>query len=284
QVREGKDLPPDAPVKVDVVAHSMGGLVLRYYLRYGTTPLPEDGSLPALTWAGAQSINHAYLIGTPNAGAASALERLVDGMNLNPLFPNYRPAVLGTMPAVYQLLPRVRHARVIDLETNQPVDFMDVETWEKYEWGLADPNQDWLLEWLLPNVSAPEQRRQIALDHLAKCLAKAEQLFSALDNPASPPPGTEIHLFAGDGIPTSSKLGVRSDGSLVVLERAPGDDTVTRASALMDERTGNDWTPTLESPIDWNRVQFLADDHLGMTSSPEFLDNLLYLMLESPRE
>ena len=39
-VREGRGLDPDTPVKVDVVAHSMGGLVLRYYLRYGSQPCP----------------------------------------------------------------------------------------------------------------------------------------------------------------------------------------------------------------------------------------------------
>ena len=32
--------------RFDIVAHSMGGLVARYYLRYGTEDLPEDGSDP----------------------------------------------------------------------------------------------------------------------------------------------------------------------------------------------------------------------------------------------
>lgn len=32
-------------VKFDLVAHSMGSLVARYYLRYGAADLPEDGSL-----------------------------------------------------------------------------------------------------------------------------------------------------------------------------------------------------------------------------------------------
>ena len=40
----------DADVRFDLVAHSMGGLVARYYLRYGAADLPADGSLPPLTW------------------------------------------------------------------------------------------------------------------------------------------------------------------------------------------------------------------------------------------
>lgn len=57
-------LDQDEPVKVDVVAHSMGGLLLRYYLRYGTQPLPDDGSLPELTWEGAQHVSRAILTRT----------------------------------------------------------------------------------------------------------------------------------------------------------------------------------------------------------------------------
>ena len=36
-------------VKFDIVAHSMGSLVGRYYLRYGTAQLPEEGGLPPVT-------------------------------------------------------------------------------------------------------------------------------------------------------------------------------------------------------------------------------------------
>jgi triacylglycerol esterase/lipase EstA (alpha/beta hydrolase family) len=53
----------DHDVKFDIVAHSMGGLVARYYLRYGTQDLPPDGSLPELTWAGAQYVDNLIMVG-----------------------------------------------------------------------------------------------------------------------------------------------------------------------------------------------------------------------------
>ncbi|MEM9372690.1 MAG: hypothetical protein AAGA55_03520 [Planctomycetota bacterium] len=282
QVRQGRGLDADDPVRVDVVAHSMGGLVLRYYLRYGTQPLPEDGSLPELTWAGAEHIGRAYLIGTPSAGSVHSFRRLVEGLNLNPLFPNYRPAVVGTMPALYQLLPRPRHARVIDADGN-PVDILDADVWASYGWGLADPETDGQLEWLLPEVDSAEERRAIAMDHLRKCLARADQFFRAIDAPVSPPTGTGIYLFAGDADETESVLRVDERGRIALESSEPGDGTVTRSSALMDERLGSEWSTGLESPIDFERVQFLNADHLGLTRSPAFTDNLLYYMLEDPR-
>lgn len=282
QVRLGRNLSDDAPVRVDVVAHSMGGLVLRYYLRYGPAPLPEDGSLPDLNWAGAANVRKAILIGTPNAGSVRALDQLVRGVNLNPLFPNYRPAILGTMPSIYQLMPRTRHGVVVDTQTGKPVDFYDVNTWQRYGWGLAGPGADRVLRWLLPEVETEAQRREIALDHLAKSLARAEQLHRALDLPASPPPGTKLCVFIGDAEPTDAVLGVLPDGRLRVLEKHPGDGTVTRASALMDERLGRGYSVGLDSPISWDRVQFINANHLDLTRSPDFVNNLLYLLLETP--
>ncbi len=274
-------LPDDATVKVDVVAHSMGGLVLRYYLRYGTQPLPTDGSMPELNWAGARNVRQAILIGTPNAGSVLALQQLVKGYNLSPLFPNYRPSILGTMPAIYQLLPRPRHARVVDAERLQPVDLYDVATWDRYGWGLVSPGEDSKLQQLLPGVETREERLAIARDHLAKCLAITKQFHEAIDLRAEPPAGTTLSIFVGDSEDTPGVMGVRPDGSIRVLDSVAGDGTVTRESAIMDERAGHEWEPFLQSPIAWNRVQFIFEDHLGLTRNPTFVDNILFMLLES---
>lgn len=272
-------------IKVDVVAHSMGGMVLRYYLMYGTQPLPEDGSLPRLTWAGAEHVEQAILVGTPSAGSVLALKQLVEGVQHAAIItPTYRPAVLGTMPAIYQLMPRPRHARVNDADSGASIDLYDVAEWERRSWGLADPSQDPYLAWLLPDVDSPQQRRGIALDHLRKCLARARQLHEALDVPATPPPGTRISLVLGDAVPTASVLAsdVRTR-RLSVRETAPGDGTVTRASALMDERLDGQWTPRLRTPVAWSEVRFIPSDHIMLTSEPAFVDGLLYSLLEQPR-
>ncbi|MBL8757147.1 MAG: hypothetical protein JNK35_01810 [Phycisphaerae bacterium] len=278
-----RNAPADAePPRVDVVAHSMGGLVLMYYLRFGTQPLPDDGSVPPVTWAGARRIRHAVLVGTPSAGSVLALRQLVEGVNYSPITPTYQPAVLGTMPAVFQLMPRARHARVIDAATKQPVDPTDPAVWRRYRWGLADPAQRDYLAWLLPGVPDPAVRQRIALAHLDRVLARTRQLQAALDQPAPPlPPGCDLRLFAGDSESTPDLLEVDpATGRLRVASTAPGDGTVTRASALLDERAGTSFSPTLRTPIPWSNVHFLHADHIALTDTPEFTDNLLFLLLE----
>lgn len=277
--REEQGLAADAPVKVDVVAHSMGGLVLRYYLRYGTAALPEDGSLPEITWAGAADVRLAILVGTPNLGATGALRQLVEGWDLNPFFPNYRASVLGTMPSIYQLLPR-SGAAVVDA-WGKPLALYDPATWEHYQWGLLDPRQAEYLSWLLPDET-PQARRRIAADQIRKSLARAEQFHRAIDVPASPPAGTEIFLFAGDEHLTETVVRVRSDGELEQWGEEAGDGSVARYSALGDLRWGQPWQAWLRTPVAWQRVQFLDGDHQFLTNGTDFADNLLYLLMERP--
>jgi pimeloyl-ACP methyl ester carboxylesterase len=275
----------DSPVKFDIVAHSMGGLLTRYFLRYGDAELPK-GPPPPPTWAGAKLVERAILVGTPNAGSASALQELVGGVQLSALLPLYAPALVGSLPSVYQLLPRARHGALLD-EHRKPIpDLLDPNLWIARGWGLADPDQDSVLAELLPSLNTPAKRRAVALDHLRKCLAAARRFQAALDLPAAPPSGCNLYIVAGDAAPTSAVLAIEPKGELKTLTQCGGDGTVTRDSALMDERLGTpakDRDPHLVSPIRWTSVLFVFSDHLGMTSDPAFTDNVLYLLLVDPR-
>jgi pimeloyl-ACP methyl ester carboxylesterase len=173
-------------VKFDIVAHSMGGLVARYFLQYGEQLMPREGALPVPDWAGASQVESVVIIGTPNAGSLFALERLFAGMPRNPLMPAYDPVVLGTMPAVYQLLPRLRHktfarSDVNGASTSALSDFTRLDFWQDINCGLADTEKARQLAGCLPGVESVAERRDIALEHLDKCLAMARSVHAALD-------------------------------------------------------------------------------------------------------
>jgi pimeloyl-ACP methyl ester carboxylesterase len=141
-------------VKFDIVTHSMGGLIARYYIRYGTQELPQDGSLPRLTWAGSKFIDKVIMVGPPNAGSIDALRILINGYKPALLLPQYPPAVVGTMPSLYELLPRSRHQPLLD-DRGQPVtDILDPALWIRNAWGLANPKQDDILKMLLPDIDS----------------------------------------------------------------------------------------------------------------------------------
>lgn len=271
----------NANVNFDVVAHSMGGLVARYYLRYGGCPLPDDGSLPQVTWAGAANVSRVVMIGTPNAGSAFAITNLVNGHKTALLLPQYPSAVLGTFPSLYQMLPRERHAALVTAEGRKPLPILDAALWRGAQWSLASPQQDAVLKKLLPDVPNPDDRHRIALDHQAKCLARAAQFQAAMDTPAEPPPGLTLHLFAGDSIQTPAVIVVDDHGKIVSVEKAPGDDTTLRSSALLDERTAQTRADQLATPIRWSSMMFLPRSHRDLTSDPTLMNNLLALLLDS---
>lgn len=270
------------PVKFDIVAHSMGGLIARYYLRYGSQQLNAE-SPPELNWSGAELVDRVIMIGTPNGGSAKTLLSVTEGVQFAPLLPRYPGAILATMPAVYQMMPRLRHGKIIDSKTGDAIDPLELKTWETRGWGLLASDAKTVLAQLLPEVPA-EKRLAIARQHVSDCLQKARLFQAALDVDARPPDGVEIHLFAGDAIPTPSRVtSDSSTGKIEVTEAAPGDRTVTRQSAVADERNFSTWTPHLRSPVHFETIRFLFSDHFGLTRDPAFVDNALFLLLEKRR-
>ena len=80
----------------------------------------------------------------------------------------------------------------------------------------------------------------------------------------------------------------RQSGEVSFGEKSFGDGIVIRSSAIMDERKINNNSVVsahrLQSPISWDSVTFLDQDHVGITKDNTFIDNMLFTLLESPRE
>lgn len=278
----------NAEVKFDIVAHSMGGIVARYAMLYGGADLPQDGSLPPLTWEGARYMARLIQVGTPNGGSLDAFRVLVDGRDFGaPIVPRYQPSILGTFPSLYQLLPRAR-ARPVVLAgpDGTALDLYDPEVWKRMGWGIAKPGIDAELATLMPDTNSAEERQFLALALQARLLRRARAFSAAMDRDADPPAGTELMVVAGDAMPTTQRMiAFPNDGRVEQLSTGPGDGLVLRDSALLDFRQGQDErAPGVMSPMHVRRALFLPSEHLAITRDPTFRNNVLYWLLEEPRQ
>jgi hypothetical protein len=217
----------------DVVAHSMGGLVARYALRYGTLPLEEAAVRPGRGWPGAGLCRKVVLLDPPNQGSLASLVRLHEGFSYSNLLPRVPAAVLGTMPAVYQMLPGPAAGRVeSSAHPGEPLPLFEVRTWIENRWGLLGPAAEPAWSAWHPQLD-PARRRALAIRHVEQCLQRAERLRRVLDASGPPPPGLEFHLLTGGGAATPVRaVADAASGKLRVNGHASGDTVVPVASAL----------------------------------------------------
>ena len=215
-------------LKFDILAHSMGGLIARYAAMYGTADLPREGVAPVPTWAGAANINKLMMFGTPNEGAFSSFEALLNGYPIVadrklPFVDNLRPEDVMTFPSAFQLIPHQAYARFLD-ENLQPIkiDIYDPANWTKYGWGaigdlgflgkLRDGDKSELKGKDVKKLSKPE--RLNADDHLlartttaqvkayfAAVLSRAKRFHMALDAPSKSVP-VQLYAYGGNCQPT----------------------------------------------------------------------------------
>lgn len=261
------------PIRFDVVAHSMGGLVLRYFLQYGRQLLPYDDATPRLTWAGAAHIEKAVIVGTPNAGSLTMIERLVQGIPSNPLHPTYGPVLLGTFPSGYQMLPRNRHQPCAGASTQAEDDLLNPDFWLSRDWGIT---ASWLKEERarqFPDIDNQADRIEAAEDHLRKCLFSARRFQAAMDQPApGAPEHLQFHLFLGEAQKTARCFsGTRGDRTVRWTDYGPGDGTVLASSAKLSEADG-------ESPIPWRSINTLKSNHMGLLKDPALFTAVLALL------
>lgn len=210
-------------LKFDILAHSMGGLISRYAAMYGGAEPPKTAN-PKPTWAGAAHIRKLMLFGTPNEGAFSSFDALINGYPLVadrklPFIDDLTSEDVMTNPSSFQLLPHQAAARFLD-EDFKPikVDLYDINTWIKYGWGaIADPKflsklrdaamlaaTDKEIKPVSPNKDANAD--EVAISQTTYAQAKAyfaaglerARLFHSALNATTPKIPVEIFAFGGN--------------------------------------------------------------------------------------
>ena len=279
--------PPQRPIKFDIIAHSMGGLLARYFLRYGARDVLGTAD-PEITWSGAEHISRTVLISTPNFGAMRVLKEVILGRRYPVV--KFEPAMLATWVSAYQLLPRRDHRLWLDdagYPANVPVD--DATFWRRNGWGGFAEDQEEYLGWIFPGEPDLETRKNRLESFMRIAFDRAGRLARALDkHPRSESPVPMI-LFAADAEPTLARAVLTHRKQAAWLRfgvdkpslKSPGDGSVTRASALADERLLLGANRPFSSPIRWSQTIFLTDQHRTLLGNPTFQNNLLRILLET---
>ncbi len=287
QIRRDHD---DSALKVDVIAHSMGGLALRYYLRYGTVDVLDSNDFP-VNGVGAERIHRLILLGTPNLGSITAMTSLLEGQRVG--LRRVPAEVMLSFPSVYQLMPHALTPWLVT-ETGEPLsrDQFDAYIWKRFQIGPWDP----ALEARLDKVHLQ------ALQQASHRYLERARRFSWALTVSAPPSETEIHQFGGDCHPTPSRFLVEEiDGEshLRLWPRqvanpvsgrdyqrwmlAPGDGVVTKAS-LLARNVLNPAIPRhrfIHFPA--RSAFFLCERHDRLTGNVNFQDNLLHVLLSTDR-
>jgi len=283
----------DPALRVDIVAHSMGGLIARYYQRYGTEDV-LDGRESQITLYGSSRVRKLILLGTPNMGSASSLHAFLVGEAVG--FGRIPQEALATLPSGYQLFPHPLVTWLIDA-TGQARhdDLFDGETWRRYRWSIFDPAVQARIR------AARGADADAYLAALARFfdyrLERARRFLWALSTP-EPPTQIRYVLFGGDCELTPARLALEDIGGTPVarlypdqihgpvpgvaygeLMLEPGDGSVTKPSLLARETLDPSAPQNEDSVIPIAYWFFLCEHHTRLTGNINFQDNLLNVLL-----
>lgn len=227
---------------IAIVAHSMGGLIVSYYLRYGA----QDMDAAVETWEGAGQVDQVVMAGVPFQGSMWSFRNMQYGKLIGLNRSLLDQQAMASFPASYFTLPMLGED-VLLTAAKQPIRGMIHSTihWREQGWGLLKDTQ---------SASTLIVAKREA--YTAYWLSRSQRFFDLLHAPPAMPndrPIPVLYLYA-EGQPTLAG-GVwipgetgRQQGTVVFdedqfLTRLPhlapelvqgdGDGTVTVRSALL---------------------------------------------------
>ncbi len=297
QIRRDYD---DPQLKVNLIAHSMGGLVARYYLRYGTADALEgEGDFP-INMRGAAKVGTLVLLGTPNLGSVRSLQSMILGHKVG--LSRVPPEVLATMPSIYQLLPHPLNTWSVNADGNDlDLDLYDPDTWKRFHWSVFDPEVLRRVRSRFKNADQADAYVATLQAYFVRNLERARRFIWSLtfEEPSS---AVKLVVFGGDCVLTPARIVIEPqegaamarlfpqdvrhqskgvDYSRLMLE--PGDGEVTKPS-LLGRQALSPVAPRLDAlffPLAY--AFFLCENHEHLTGNINFQDNLLNILLTRER-
>jgi pimeloyl-ACP methyl ester carboxylesterase len=292
----------DPALRVDIIAHSNGGLIANYYLRYGPTDVLEQAKFTP--WLeGDQRIRRLVMLGTPSLGSVTSLERLTYGDRM--AVRTVPVEVMATFVTPFQALPHRLSEAILDPH-GQPVelDLFDAAVWRTRKWSVYSPE---VMARVRDSMATPAEGEQALAGLQATFvhnLHRADRLQRAL-TATLPARNVDIAVFGGDCEPTLGHAVLQDDpeGSRLVfrpgqvidpdrggddgkehekrdferLMYEPGDGLVTRNSQVGRLPAGRAREEIHMLPI--SQTFFLCESHGRLTHNPYFQNNLLYFLL-----
>jgi len=288
-------------LRVNLLCHSAGGLVARYYAKYGAEDVLDKDPIPEPTYSGAKNINKIIMMGTPNRGSVESFERLHNGYWL-PTIGLMTVETLFTMPSAYELLPFDSNDMFIDVSGNKMnLDIYNVDNWEKYGWSVFNYKHQTFQKFKYVSSYGKEEGGEKFNNHVEtqkkylKCvLLRAEKFHEALckGDPDEERSYITYVIFGSDTKPTLQRVLVKQnkmgwdlhfyskDKSIKEKLDTFGDGSVTRQSLLglqYDEINGQ-YKEQYRVPASYE--MFFPEGHVDMPNNPTFLDNILHVLLD----
>lgn len=175
---------------IAIVAHSMGGLIVSYYLRYGA----QDLDAAVETWEGAEQVDQVVMAGVPFQGSMWSFRNMQYGKRIGLNRSLLDQQAMASFPASYFTLP-VLEEDVLLTAAKQPIRGLIHSTmhWREQGWGLLKDTQ-----------SAPTLMVAKRAAYTAYWLNRTQRFFDLLHAPSAVPndrPIPVLYLYA-EGLPT----------------------------------------------------------------------------------
>ena len=287
-------------LKITLLCHSAGGLVARYYAKYGGADVSDDPR-PIPTYAGARNINKIIMLGTPNTGSVESFMTVHNGLWL-PSVGRATAEMIFSMPALYELMPLEGKKVFVDPDGKPlDIDLYDPANWETYGWSVFNPEaQAKAFENLKKANGEVEGQKKFQEKlatqrrYLAMVLDRARKFQAALwaGDPVEEKKNVRYIVFGGDRARTlqAAILGRDEKGTWRTTFKTDrpeakdalfgyGDMSVTKESVLGRHAVVvNGENVRQQLPL--SHSVFFFSNHVDMPKDMTFLDNILHLIFE----